>query len=249
MLHIPLLVFGIAATIAFLILRIKKGGLVAAVAKTGASVLFVLTAMGSLMDSMPLYGNPVIGINKVNPWAMCYIAGLVFAILGDLFLDLKYVYLEDSDKYSFLGFSSFIGTQALYFVGAFNCFRWCPDGTYNYKYIWVSLLVAAIFVLVIIFGEKKILKVKFGRFKAISAVYSGILSFTTAFTVCCAIATSFAMPAALMALGEILFLLSDLILSGTYFGVGKNRKKDILANHILYYAAQFIIATAIFYIA
>ena len=29
----------------------------------------------------------------------------------------------------------------------------------------------------------------------------------------------------------------------------KNRKKDILANHILYYAAQFIIATAIVYIA
>lgn len=249
MLHIPLLAIGIAVTIVFLILRIKKGGLTAAVAKTGASVLFVFTALGAFMDHMPLYGDPVIGINKVNPWAMCYVAGLVCAILGDLFLDLKYVYLEDSDKFSFLGFSSFIGTQVLYFVGAFNCFRWCPEGTYDYKYIWISLLVAMVFVLAIVFGETKLLKVKFGRFKAISAVYSGILSFTTAFTVCCAFATGFSTPAAMMAIGEILFLLSDLILSGTYFGVGKNTKKHVLWNHILYYAAQFLIATAVFYIA
>ena len=48
MLHIPLLVIGVAATIAFLILRIKKGGLSAAIVKTGASVLFVLTAMGAI---------------------------------------------------------------------------------------------------------------------------------------------------------------------------------------------------------
>ena len=198
---------------------------------------------------MPLYGAPVIGFSKVNPWAMAYIAGLVCAILGDLFLDLKYVYLEDSDKYSFLGFSSFIGTQLFYFIGAFNCFRWNPEGTYDYRPIWVALIVAAIFVLVIVFGEKKILKVKFGRFKAISAVYSAILAFTTAFTVCCALKVGFSSAAGLMALGEILFLLSDLILSGTYFGVGKNKKKHILSNHILYYAAQFIIATAIFYIA
>lgn len=248
MLHIPLLVLGVAATIAFLILRIKKGGLTAAVAKTGASVLFVLTGLGAFMDSLPLYGTAMIGINQINAWALCYVAGLVFAILGDLFLDLKYVYLEDSDKFTFLGFSSFIGTQVMYFIGAFNCYRWSPAGTYDYKYIWISIIVAAVFVLAIVFGEKKILKVKFGKFKAISAVYSGILSFTTAFTVCCAVATGFSTPAALMALGEILFLLSDLILSGTYFGVGKNRKKDILSNHILYYAAQFIIAFAIFYI-
>ena len=34
----------------------------------------------------------------------------------------------------------------------------------------------------------------------------------------------------------------DLILSGTYFGEGKNRPVDIVTNHVTYYIAQFVIA-------
>ncbi len=246
MLHIPVLVLGAAATVAFLILRVKKGGLSAAVMKVIASVMFVLTGLAAVIDSLPLYYAPFLGHFRFNSWAMLYIAGLVCAILGDLFLDLKYVYIEDSDKHTFLGFGFFIATQVFYFMGAFNCFKWCPQGTYDYKAIYVSLIVAAIFVLAAVFGEKKILKVKFGKFKAISAVYSGILSFTTVFTIFCAMTGSTA--GLLMAIGEVAFLISDLILSGTYFGVGKNTKKHVIWNHLFYYAAQFLIATAIFYI-
>ena len=177
MLHIPVLVLGVAATIAFLILRVKKGGLPAAVAKTCASVMFVLTGIAAAMDSMPYFKEPVIGLSKFNPWVMLFIAGLVCAVLGDLFLDLKYTYLEDSDAHTFLGFSFFIATQVFYFMAMQNVFLWKNDP----KFIYIPFGVAVIFVLCVIFGEKKILKVTFGKFKAISAVYSGILSFTTAF--------------------------------------------------------------------
>ena len=44
--------------------------------------------------------------------------------------------------------------------------------------------------------------------------------------------------------GAVLFLISDLILSGTYFGTGKRRPKDVISNHIFYYAAQYLIAGA-----
>ena len=241
MLHIPVLVLGVAATIAFLILRVKKGGLPAAVAKTCASVMFVLTGIAAAMDSMPYFKEPVIGLSKFNPWVMLFIAGLVCAVLGDLFLDLKYTYLEDSDAHTFLGFSFFIATQVFYFMAMQNVFLWKNDP----KFIYIPFGVAVIFVLCVIFGEKKILKVTFGKFKAISAVYSGILSFTTAFAVCCMISSGFKPGAIMVAVGEVLFLISDLILSGTYFGVGKNTKKDVILNHVFYYAAQFVISAAI----
>ncbi|MBR1811308.1 MAG: hypothetical protein IJ766_06645 [Clostridia bacterium] len=242
--HIQLLVVGIVATIVFLILRIKKGGLPAAVAKTCASVLFILTGLASAMDAMPYFKKVVIGYANFNPWVLLYIAGLVCALLGDLFLDLKYVYLEDSDTHTYLGMVFFLATQIFYFIGAFNVFRWGS----NLTYIYIAIAVTAIFELVILFGERKLLKVKFGKFKAISAVYSGALAFTTTFTICCAFATGFSTGALMMAAGQVFFLISDLILSGTYFGVGKNTKKHVLWNHILYYLAQFLIATAIYYI-
>ena len=43
--------------------------------------------------------------------------------------------------------------------------------------------------------------------------------------------------------------ISDLILSGTYFGEGKDRPVDVITNHAAYYIAQFIIATSIAFIA
>ena len=46
-------------------------------------------------------------------------------------------------------------------------------------------------------------------------------------------------------IGSVLFALSDLVLSGTYFGVGKERPVDIASNYILYYAGQFLIALSL----
>jgi len=52
----------------------------------------------------------------------------------------------------------------------------------------------------------------------------------------------------MMFAGGLLFTISDLILSGTYFGKGKERPVDIITNSVSYYAAQFVIALAMFFI-
>ena len=52
----------------------------------------------------------------------------------------------------------------------------------------------------------------------------------------------------MMFAGGLLFTISDLILSGTYFGKGKERPVDIITNSVTYYAAQFVIALALFFI-
>ena len=111
--HIQLLVLGAIATIVFLILRVKKGGLPAAVAKTCASIFFVFTGLASAFDSLPAFGSLSVGFATFNPWSFYIIGGLVCAVLGDLWLDLKYTYLENSNEFTALGMSFFLGTQTV----------------------------------------------------------------------------------------------------------------------------------------
>jgi hypothetical protein len=42
--------------------------------------------------------------------------------------------------------------------------------------------------------------------------------------------------------GAVSFTLSDLVLSGTFFGEGKERPIDFILNYSTYYSAQFVIA-------
>ena len=52
----------------------------------------------------------------------------------------------------------------------------------------------------------------------------------------------------LLFIGGVFFAISDLILSGTYFGVGKERPIDLTLNYITYYTAQFLIASALVFL-
>ena len=45
--------------------------------------------------------------------------------------------------------------------------------------------------------------------------------------------------------GSILFAISDLILSGTYFGEGRERPVDLALNYLTYYGGQFLIASSL----
>ena len=56
-----------------------------------------------------------------------------------------------------------------------------------------------------------------------------------------------AIPLILLTAGGALFAISDLILSGTYFGEGHEKPADIAINSVLYYFAQFAIAFSIFF--
>lgn len=52
----------------------------------------------------------------------------------------------------------------------------------------------------------------------------------------------------LTSVGGILFTLSDAVLSNMYFKEGGNTKPNVVINHTLYYAAQFIIASSVLFI-
>ncbi len=85
----------------------------------------------------------------------------------------------------------------------------------------------------------------------ISTLYGALLFFMTAFAIFMSVFNGVKanMHLLVMGIGGVFFVISDLILSGTYFGEGKNRPVDIVTNHVTYYMAQFIIALSVAFMA
>ncbi len=93
------------------------------------------------------------------------------------------------------------------------------------------------------------MKLHYGKFKPTVIVY-GVILFAMVL-----ISGSHALyygwektPLNLIFIGGMFFAISDLILSGTYFGTGKERPIDLTLNYITYYTGQFLIASALVFI-
>jgi len=95
---------------------------------------------------------------------------------------------------------------------------------------------------------EKPMKLHFGKMKPIAFAY-GILLFSTLFlSLSLCIFWGWQERAlAFMFIGAVLFTASDLVLSGTYFGVGRDRPVDIILNYVTYYPAQFLIALSLLF--
>ena len=223
------LVLGALFLILFLRSRVKKASLKACAFKALTSIMFIAVwFIFQISTDTGLYG-------------MCVGLGLIFGMLGDIWLDLKFCYPQDDDLFTKLGFGSFALGHFAY-IAAVIC------GTVNgvkLSTVLIALVVAVVAGLVVYFGEG-IMKLKYGNMKMISTLYGALLFFTTAFAFVSGISDGISANPHLfiMGIGGILFVISDLILSGTYFGEGKNRPVDIVTNHVSYYLAQYIIAAS-----
>ena len=157
---------------------------------------------------------------------------------------MKFMYRQDEDFLTKAGFSSFTFGHFFYIAAIIA-------GATQFKAVSIpmSLVVGVIAGLVIYFGEK-IMKLKYpGNYKIISALYGSLLFFVTAMSFNCALLAGIKDNLHLIAffVGGVFFIISDIILSGTYFGEGKNRPVDIVTNHVTYYIAQFVIASSILF--
>lgn len=223
------MLIGLLCLVGFLALRVKKTDVKSLMLKAATSVMFILTGVFLLMGKPSLYAALVVG-------------GLVCGILGDIWLDMKFMYKADDDFLTKAGFSSFALGHCFYIAAI-------AAGVTEFRAVSIpmSLVVGVIAFLVIYFGEK-IMKLKYhGNYKIISALYGGLLFFVTALPFNCAVLAGVKDNLHLMAffVGGVFFIISDIILSGTYFGEGRNRPVDIVTNHVTYYIAQFIIAASI----
>ncbi len=220
------LIFGAAFLIAFLKQRVKKATAKAAVTKAAVSVCFILSWL-------------VLAAFRMSPFAAFIGGGLLFGLLGDIWLDLKFCYKEDSDFFTKMGFLSFAVGHFFYIAAVVSG----TAGGFRPLSVLPSVGVAVLVGLVVFFGEK-VMGLSYGAYKMISTLYGALLFGMTAFALFSAIFSGIGANPHLivMTVGGVLFAVSDLILSGTYFGEGKNRPVDIITNHVTYYLAQFVIA-------
>lgn len=224
-----LLIVGILATAVFLVLRVQRGGIAALYAKAVASLCFIATAIAATNENRLFL--------DFGSW-MTF--GLVFGLLGDVWLDLKWIYLQDKDSYLYSGFIFFLLGHVCFVTAVFKV------GPYTPSSLVVAFAAALVIAFVAILMEKP-LKMHYGKFKWIVFLYSFMLALTMTMAMTLAVITGFDKMWTVMSVGGLLFLLSDLVLSGMYFGEGKNTSFNIVLNHTLYYAAQFIMAATVLF--
>ena len=194
--------------------------------KNAVSIFFILTAAVGLIQ------------NKTRvEYGVLILVGLAFGMLGDIYLDQKWVYPSDMKKYLYAGFVSF-GIGHLFYIPAMV-------RAAGIELKW--LLIPAAAGLVVAVGNlllEKPMKQNFGEYKAIVTVYGFILAFMAATAVTCAVLTG-EKTFFVFAAGGVFFLLSDLILSPMYFGEGKNTPMNFILNHVTYYLGQYLIAFSV----
>ena len=185
--------------------------------KNAISAFFIITAIIALVDkpSEFQYGILILG-------------GLVFGMLGDIYLDQKWVYPADNKKYLAI------------ILNARNY-------GLEMKYLWFAAAFAVVVSAFVLISEKPT-KQHFGEFKITVMLYGLVVAGMAGVSMVAVICTK--QPRFICcAIGGVMFLLSDLILSPMYFGPKeKNNPTNFFINHLTYYIAQYLLAFSISFV-
>lgn len=216
--------------------KINAYSLKAALIKSVVSALFIAVGLYGLYTSSANVGG--------NPIGVLVVMGLVCGLLGDIWLDLKYVFPEQDLPFTYAGFASFGIGHVLYIAGMLT--RFYPPGGMAYVLVPFALAIA---MSVVNAALEKPMKLEYGRMKSVVIAYGVLLFSTLLLSGSLALSYNWQEPALnLLFAGAILFTASDLVLSGTYFGTGRERPIDFVLNYFTYYPAQFLIATALLFV-
>ena len=170
--------------------------------------------------------------------------GLLCGLMGDIWLDLKYVFPEKDEPFTYAGFCVFGVGHILFILGMLLTYY--PAG--RPAAVFVPLLIGLVLSLGNALLEKP-MKLHYGKLKPIVIAYGALLFSMVLIAGSLALAYGWReMPLNLLFIGGIFFALSDLILSGTYFGVNRERPIDLALNYITYYSGQFLIASALVFL-
>ena len=228
-------VLGTCAMAPYIYLRCKRKLLPGIFLKIATSMFFILTTCAAVLANsgqFAAYQYLFLGI----------LAGQVFGLLGDYWLDMKDMYTQHKEPYMFAGFISFFICHVFYNAGLIR--------TYGAGWGLAEAGVIAatgLGLMAIILLTEKPMKLRYGKFKGIASAYSLIFGVSMATSLLSWLGSR--NPQALvMFIGLGFFLLSDLFLSGTFFGKGKERPFDYTANYICYFGGQFVISLSLLWL-
>ena len=198
--------------------------------KICASSLFVATAIVAIIS------NPDVNLT----FALMVVMGGVFGVLGDVFIELKWLQKEGNDTFFNFGFVTFMIQHIILVAAVFI----------TYPMSLVNALIcftAPIVVLVASVGLTKVFRMEMGKFKVIANAYGALASMTFSVGFMTMINHGMELSQILFFAGGISFFASDLILSQIFFVKGKCTRLRVVLNHITYYGAQILIASSLFF--
>lgn len=176
-----------------------------------------------------------IGYSKLTDYNLAkYIfIGLIFGMLGDILLNLRFVFKKNGQKIFLIGIVAFLIGHILYLLALL------PHAQHTLACVIIGTIIAAS-LLIYIF---KTMEVKLA-FKIFGVVYLGAVIIMT----CIALGIAIFAPATsaiIYAIGAVLFTLSDIVLIfNTFSGVTKFSLR--ITNLSLYYLGQLLIAYSLF---
>lgn len=216
----------------FLILYIRektsRQSFVGVLLKSIVSLLFVISSVWASTQTA----------QSDTIFAFCIVIGLIFGMLGDIWLSLKYIYPDDTKRYTNAGFAMFAIGHIFYLSGLFHTFSDIERPIYFIIPLLTSIIIGISYCLL-----DKVFHLNFGRLKKVVMIYGSLLCMRVLISASFAWMTGFnSTKLNLYLAGSILFILSDIILSQSYFGGKKPKAIQHIANYATYYPAQFIFA-------
>ncbi|MBQ1534634.1 MAG: lysoplasmalogenase [Erysipelotrichaceae bacterium] len=197
--------------------------LLADILKGAASLMFVLIGYNAFQI-----------VN--NPFNRQFFYGLLFGMIGDILLNLRYVFPKHGQKIFLAGILAFLIGHILYLVALIPQAR--------HVWIWYCIIIGALAaggLLAYIFKTMEVKK----AFKIFGVFYLGAVFIMTAIALGIAIFTP-TRRAIIYAIGAVLFTASDVVLIfNTFSGVTKFSLR--ITNLTLYYIGQILIACSLFF--
>ena len=188
-----------------------------------ASLMFVLIGYKAYMTT----GNPFNGKLLV---------GLVFGMIGDILLNLRYLIPKMNQKIFLAGIVAFLIGHIMYLLALI------PQA--QHVWIWYCVIAGALVAAALLAYIFKTMEVK-KAFTIFGVFYLGAVFIMTAIAIGIAVFTP-SRRAIIYAIGAVLFTLSDVVLIfNTFSGVTKFSLR--ITNLTLYYIGQLLIALSMFY--
>ena len=160
--------------------------------------------------------------------------GLAACMLGDVFLaQLEFDNARLTDRIRAFGFLAFSIAQ-LCFIAFFASLL----GIYA-----LYALIAGAVLAVAVYFIGKLMKLQFGKLTWVVLVYSFLVGTALGGAIVYLILAPAELIIWLLAIGLVLFLISDLVLSSIYFGAQPANRKLYYVNYAFYYAAIICISS------